>query len=97
MGKGLKLKISARLLKKKVRKKSNFGVRRQCRFCESTENEQALDYKNAQLLKSFVTARGKILPSRISGTCCAHQRKLAAHSKVARVVVLLSYGMMRRS
>ena len=47
-----------------------------------------LDYKNAGLLRSFITERGKILPSRISGTCAKHQRKLTAQIKNARVMAV---------
>ena len=68
MTKRVKLKLSARLLKKKTRKKS-FSLAKHCRFCSSPEHEMNLDYKNANMLKGFLTERGKILPLRISGNC----------------------------
>jgi len=89
MTKKIKLKISSRLLKKRTRKGA--AQKRTCRFCGSTEQESMLDYKNAAFLKHFLTERGKILPSRISGVCCLHQRKLSSDIKKARVMALLSY------
>ena len=86
----VKLKISTRLLRKRARR-SSFGGAKHCRFCANTENAQALNYKNVPLLRNFITERGKILPSRISGTCAKHQRALANEIKNARIMVLLPY------
>ncbi|MGB8467984.1 MAG: 30S ribosomal protein S18 [Candidatus Babeliales bacterium] len=85
-----KLKISGRLLQKKARRLS-FSPRKHCRFCGNAEVEQSLDYKNSPLLKGFLTERGKILPSRISGVCTRHQRSLAHEIKKSRVMALLPY------
>jgi small subunit ribosomal protein S18 len=85
-----KLKVSQRLLKKKMRKQS-FLTKKRCRFCVSTELSQSLDYKNINLLKGFLTERGKILPSRVSGNCFFHQRSLSRHIKLARSMALLPY------
>jgi len=85
-----KLKISSRLLKKKARKQW-FMTQKQCRFCGSKDQEQSLDYKNSDLLRSFLTERGKILPSRVSGNCFYHQRLLSRHIKIARSMALLPY------
>ena len=89
--KKIKLKMSGRLLKKRTRKNS-FGAKKHCRFCSSKEHEAGLDYKNATLLKSFLTERGKILPSRISGNCALHQRALASSIKKSRIMALLPYS-----
>ena len=48
-----------------------------------------IDYKQADLLKKFMTERGKILPRRISGNCAKHQRQLATAIKRARVMLLV--------
>ena len=85
-----KLKISSRLLKKKVRKQAYLNPKH-CRFCWNKELETAIDYKNIPLLRSFITERSKILPSRVSGNCCFHQRALARQIKVARSMVLLPF------
>jgi len=90
MTKKIKLKISSRLLKKKFRKNS-FGAGKHCRFCGSPEQEMFLDYKNSIFLRHFLTERGKILPSSISGVCCKHQRELAKAIKKARTIALLPY------
>jgi len=39
----------------------------------------------------FLTERGKILPSRLSGMCARHQRQLATAIKRARQLALLPY------
>ena len=85
-----KLKISTRLLRKKTRR-SSFNGKKHCRFCSSKEFALGLDYKNSALLRSFLTERGKILPSRISGNCARHQRSLSTSIKQARVVALIPF------
>jgi small subunit ribosomal protein S18 len=91
MTKKIKLKISARLFKKRTRRNGNGGAKH-CRFCNNNEHDQLLDYKNATFLRSFLTERGKILPSRISGACCKHQRHLAREIRKARTLALLPYS-----
>ena len=59
-----------------------------CRFC--VEKVERIDYKDVQRLRNYVSERGKILPSRISGTCAKHQRQLSVAIKRARAVALLS-------
>lgn len=86
-----KLKISSRLLKKKTRRKSSLTVAKQCRFCSNLTQVQLIDYKNATLLRNFLTERGKILPSRISGACNRHQRIISHMIKKARVMALIPY------
>lgn len=90
MTKKIKLKISARLSKKRFRKQSQ-GGKKHCRFCSTPELEQRIDYKNAAFLRGFLTERGKILPSRISGNSCLHQRQLSKEIKKARSMALLPY------
>ena len=90
-----KLKVSSRLLKKKVRKQS-YLTQKHCRFCNDSELAKEIDYKNINLLRSFLTERGKILPSRVSGNCFFHQRHLSAQIKIARSMALLPYSTMHR-
>jgi len=45
-----KLKLSSRLLKKKIRKQAYLNPKH-CRFCWNKELENALDYKNIMLLR----------------------------------------------
>ena len=35
-----------------------------------------IDYKDVDLLKKFISERGKILPRRVTGTSAKYQRKL---------------------
>ena len=44
-----------------------------CAICES--GVRVVDFKDERLLTRFLTERGKILPSRLSGTCARHQRQ----------------------
>jgi small subunit ribosomal protein S18 len=91
MTKKIKLKISARLVKKRSRRAG--GNRpKTCRFCSDREQIYTADYKNSPFLKSFLTERGKILPSRISGTCARHQRVISGQIRKARVMALLPYS-----
>lgn len=90
MARKVKLKVSTRLIRKKNRRGTFTGAKH-CRFCQNAEVKQSLDYKNVPLLKNFITERGKILPSRISGACALHQRELTTAIKNARIMVLLPY------
>ena len=65
------------------------GPRKSCRFC--AEKGPAIDYKDLHRLGRYVTERGKIMPSRLTGTCAKHQRVLAVAVKRARYMALLPY------
>ncbi|MDP2928452.1 MAG: 30S ribosomal protein S18 [Candidatus Omnitrophota bacterium] len=69
--------------KKKVYKK------KPCRFC--MDKIGAIDYLDYQKFQKLLTERGKIMPSRITGTCAKHQRQLARAIKKARVLALLPF------
>ena len=95
MVKKLKMKISSRTFQKRKRRKSGFSGKKHCRFCATEANAATLDYKNASMLRSFITERGKILSSRISGNCARHQRRLSNEVKNARIMALLPYTSAR--
>ncbi len=61
-------------------------IKRDCKLCE---DQVTIDYKQGDLLKKFMTERGKILPRRFSGNCARHQRQLAAAIKRARVMLIV--------
>ena len=63
--------------------------RKVCVFC--VEKVEAIDYKDIQKLKRFITEKGKIVPRRTSGTCAKHQRVLATAIKNARIMALLPF------
>lgn len=50
-----------------------------------------IDYKDVDLLKRFISERGKILPGRVTGTSAKNQRKLTVAIKRARVMGLLPF------
>jgi small subunit ribosomal protein S18 len=60
-----------------------------CPFCETRVHW--IDYKDDRTLGRFITDHGKILPSRLSGTCSRHQRQLANAIKKARYLALIPY------
>jgi len=78
-------------IKRTEKKKDAFFAPKKkfCRFC--TEKTKTIDYKDAKRLESFITERGKILSSRISGNCAKHQRIVAESIKRARFLGLLPY------
>lgn len=53
--------------------------------------DHVFDYKDPQLLRYFITERGKIVPRRISGLSSRHQRALVVAIKRARGIALLPY------
>ena len=60
-----------------------------CIFCKNKNQE--IDYKDVELLKRFVSANGKIIPRRVTGTSAKYQRQLAVAIKRARQMALLPY------
>ncbi|MBC7196916.1 30S ribosomal protein S18 [Deferribacteraceae bacterium V6Fe1] len=72
--------------------KKKFQKKKVCRFCS---DKLDIDYKDSNLLRQFVTERGKIMPSRLTGTCAKHQRKLASAVKTARIVALLPFTLSK--
>ena len=63
--------------------------RKVCAFCQN--KVEAIDYKDINILKKYITEGGKILPRRMTGVCAKHQRVLAKAIKRARVVDLLPF------
>jgi small subunit ribosomal protein S18 len=52
---------------------------------------QEIKHDDIGLLQKMTTERGKILPSRLTGTCARHQRQLATAIKRARQVALMPF------
>ena len=61
-------------------------IKRDCKICK---DQITIDFKQPDLLKKFMTERGKILPRRISGNCARHQRQMATAIKRARGMLLV--------
>jgi len=66
---------------------------RRKRYCQFTaEGITEIDYKDLNLLKSYVSESGKVVPSRITGTSAKYQRQLTQAIKRARYLALLPYN-----
>lgn len=50
-----------------------------------------IDYKDVDLLRKFITERGKILPRRITGLTAKQQRDMTQAIKRARLIALLPF------
>lgn len=79
--------------KKPLNKKGPFKKRifrkRPCKFC--MDKVTSIDYLDYPKFQKFITERGKITPSRITGSCAKHQRQLAKAIRKARVAGLLPF------
>jgi len=52
---------------------------------------KVIDYKDKKMLEHYITERGKIIPSRISGVSQKDQRALARAIKRARHIGLIPF------
>ena len=68
------------------------GGRKFCPFKADAKLAETLDYKNPELLRRFITDRGRIIPRRISGVSAFYQRRLCQAIKRARAIALLPYA-----
>ena len=67
---------------------------RKCVFC--SKKGQDIDYKDTQLLRTYISERGKIRARRVTGNCVQHQRDIAIAVKNAREVALLPFTSSTR-
>ena len=80
----------ARVVPKKL-----FIRKRPCQFCLSKNPTDYIDYKDENTFVKLINMQGKILSSRITGTCAKHQRAVSLAIKRARYVAILPYiGML---
>jgi len=76
----------------------NAGGRRRrkvCRLCG--DKIESVNYKDIELLRTFTTEMGKIIPRRISGNCAKHQRQITAGIKRARNIALMPFTKRGRA
>ena len=66
-----------------------FAHRKVCSFC--VNKVKLIDYKDANLLRRYITERAKINGRRRTGTCPKHQRALTTALKRARHLALLPF------
>ena len=72
-------------------KKRSMGRRKMCKFC--ADETIKIDYKDAGLLKYFITDRGKLVPRRLSGNCARHQREISTAVNRARMIALMPFSV----
>lgn len=63
--------------------------RKFCAFCK--DKVEYIDYKDSQMLRKYMTDRGKIKPRRVTGTCAQHQHQVSMAVKRAREMALVPY------
>lgn len=61
-----------------------------CAFC--VDKGASIDYKQIDVLRRYVTERGKIRPRRQTGMCAKHQRRMAVAIKRARHLAMLPFS-----
>jgi small subunit ribosomal protein S18 len=88
MGEEFVIRLPSR--KKRRGAKKLFNRRKIDRF--DLDPALKIDYKDAKLLRTFLTERGKIIPRRITGNSAKHQRALTGAIKRARHIALLPYS-----
>jgi len=72
--------------------KGKGGRNKRRKVCYFTVNKIThIDYKDIDMLKKFISERGKILPRRVTGTSAKYQRALTTAIKRARTIALLPY------
>ena len=72
--------------------KNNSPFENRKRFCPfSQPNSPIIDYKDIKLLSRYISEKGKIVPSRITGVSRKKQKELARAIKRARFLSLMSY------
>ena len=77
---------------KRKDEKSNSPFEAKNKFCPfSQPNSPKIDYKDLRLLNRYVSEKGKIVPSRITGVSRKKQRELSKAIKRARFLSLISF------
>lgn len=71
-------------------KKQYFRRKRVARISDKRIDE--IDYKNLDLLRQFLTERGKVVPRRISGVSARVQRRICQAIMQARNIAMLPFG-----
>ncbi len=79
------MKKSKKIIRKREPRES-FGFFSEEKRCRYLEGIHRIDYKDAELLKKFMTEHGKIMPSRLTGTTTKQQRQLKNAIRRARIM-----------
>ncbi|MCL5432684.1 MAG: 30S ribosomal protein S18 [Patescibacteria group bacterium] len=73
---------------KSVSRPKRKSLPKKCMFC--SENKEP-HFSETEILRRFVTERGKIVPRSRSGVCAKHQKTLGLSIKYARHLALLPF------
>ena len=68
---------------------SNSPFENKKKFCPFSQPK--IDYKDLRMLSRYISEKGKIVPSRITGVSSGKQKELARAIKRARFLSLMSY------
>lgn len=63
-------------------------INRKCAFCEE---KKVPNYEDVEVLRRYMSERGKILARARTGNCALHQRRLTVSIKHARHLALLPF------
>lgn len=75
--------------KKFIKKKTNFReTPKECYYCHEKKNPDFMEY---DILRKFISERGKIQSRQRTGICSKHQRKLTLAIKRARLLAFLPF------
>lgn len=58
-----------------------------CQMCIG----KTVDYKDPDILRRYISEKGKILPRRVTGACAKHQRYIAMQIKRGRQIALIPF------
>jgi len=76
----------------KFQRKSDFYRKPHKKTCYFTDNHISyIDFRDVDVLKKFISDKGKILPRRFTGTKAHYQKHLAIAIKRARHMALLPF------
>ena len=75
--------------KSQFNRKLNKPFKKTCILC--AKGVVHVDYKDVELLNSFVANNGRILPRRITGLCAKHQKMVTNAIKRARIIALMPF------
>jgi len=86
----LKARLRAKA-RKRARKKGRRVFRGKKVSRLTTDKSLDIDYKDARVLRMFLTETGKVIPRRISGNTARQQREIVQAVKRARHLAILPY------
>jgi len=84
-----RMSMRAKAKARSKKKKKGLARNKVCRL--TVDRVVYIDYKDVNMLKHYITERGKIIPRRITGAIARHQRMLNRAIKLARQIALLPY------